>query len=1142
METKQLKIAEQEAVLSETKSQIVSASAGSGKTTVMIKKILKILTEQECRVDELLVLTYTKSAASEMKKKLVEKLKEKAVEHEFLLEELDLVQSADISTFDSFCQKLVKKYFYVLDIDPSFGVLDGGEQAYLQGIALDKALAELKNFEPVTYENLLNNFSPARNEQNIKALVIEIFNYLTSVFNADEFWQQTFNMYDKKLRTAEVELCNYYNLNFSQLKQEFDELLLQAVENGFAGYAEYINSISSYIDSILLLKDLGEKVDFVNTISLKALYAQKNDEIGFKEKISEVKKAFAKLCDDIKKEYVDSKNIENSYENCEILIKNLKKLVDLFQIAYLEQKNISNSRDFNDIERLAIKLLQNPQINAEIKQNYKKIFVDEFQDANRVQEQIINLIDDGNLFFVGDTKQSIYAFRQSEPQIFLDIEKKFAMAENASAKTLNSNFRTNKNILDFVNKIFNVIMTPKTCGIDYQKNAQFVPKAEYEDLPNEVCVSLDIILNNEQSTEALPMTSVYSIKQNASNNSALSAYDCESAYICQKITELLGQDIFDKELGKTRRVNFGDITILLAKRGSFLKTLLKHLKNVGIPYVVNVNNNLEDCYDNMVLYNLLRLAMNSQDDYATYSVISSALFDFCDAELAEIKQYSLNEKYFYNCLKAYSNVENDLAQKVKGFFNVLNEFCFEVKYKGIFYALNKIVRQSNYLLKIEQDDGYAERKLNLLAYINSFSGSKFNFDLNSYILYRETAVRKEKVQADKSFTSAVEITTMHSSKGLEYPVVILPFLNQDYTKEPTHSEIKINKDLGIGIKNYDSDERSVFGGIFYNACKIKNKQIEISEKIRLLYVATTRAKNKLIMTGTMAKGFKKIKKDSDIFSINNYLALIVGALPENIVNQINEKTEQGCSLFNNNKLQLNVQGVSIKEPTQDAQQIFQQLNRLEEEKLVEFLNRDIKQSASNIALKNSVSEFAFDDDASQTFAPINFNISEHLSQKASDVGTLYHKLLQLCDFNQIKKVDDIKVFAECNFSKEDVSIFNQIGYDNIFNNIVKIQSLIPANALLLKEQKFVMRVKHCEVVDGGEDCYILVQGVIDLLIISDNKIILVDYKHSKKTDEEIKQTYERQLQLYSLALSKRFKGQNVQKIIVNLRKNSLIYM
>lgn len=1138
---KMKKIQEQDDVVYENRSQIVSASAGSGKTTVMIRKVVEHIKDKDCHVDEVLILTYTTASALEMKKKLVERLKKESVNNEFLQDELDVVQTADICTIDSFCQKLVKKYFYILNIDPSFGILEAGDQVVLQGRALDFAIDKLKEKCPEDYENLITNLSASRSEQKIKDLILEIYNYLTAVFDEKSFWSQTLDLYDKNKKIAENELNNHYTEKLVNIKNEFDNLLIQAKRLNFVKYVEYINGVNSAVDSLILEKDFGKFVCYCSQISFATLKAISEDEIDFKSKIVYVRDKFKKIFAQIKTEYIDEKNISNSYDNCKSLILALKNLYDFFVEFYKKEKSKNNTFDFDDIERLAIKLLEDDRANAEIKNSYKKIFVDEFQDANRVQEKIIFLIENNNLFFVGDTKQSIYGFRQSEPDIFLDIEKRFENSTTACAKKLNCNFRTNKNILEFANFVFSEIMTIESCDIDYQNKAQFEPMADFEDLPNENCVSLDILLKRQDGNEKTKITNVYSVKQNACSNEILGDNDYESAYICQKITELLGQDIFDKDSEKVRKINFNDIAILVNKRGAFLQTLLKHLKKTNIPYVVNVNQNLEECYDNQVLFSLMKLTQNFQDDYALYSVLSSYLFDFCDMDLGVIKGEFLDEKFFYNCLLKYANLDNALAKKITEFIEKLQQFTFDVKYKGIYFALDKIIKDSNYLIKINNDEDYQERRLNINAFVNSFANSEYNFNLSEYILYRETTVRQEKVQTDKSFSKAIEITTMHSSKGLEYPVVILPFLSQDFLKSPVLSDIKINKYLGVGIKDFNEDERSVRNGIFYNACKIKNTKQEISEKIRLLYVAMTRAKNKLIMVGTLSGEVEKIGKN--IFEKNNFLSLIAGSLPSKLIEKINQKEEFSCPVWDNEKNILSCIKIGdIVAQNQPKDLIAKKSSLQEVEYLKNYLQKDIKQKASHIALKNSVSQFAFDDNASFVLAPKTFDISEHTPNNLSDVGTLYHKVLQVCDFDNIEIISDVQAFVECNFCDEDVEILKKIGYENIFDNIVKVKNLIAGFSNILKEQKFVMRAKHSDVVENGEDCYILIQGMVDLMAVGEKDVLLIDYKYTKKDNNTIINTYKKQIDLYEMALSKRFKGKNIHKIIINLRKNSLINM
>lgn len=1141
MENKQLVVPEQEEIIEvDGKNLIVSASAGSGKTSVMIRKISKHILSRDCSVEQLLVLTYTKTAAQEMKKKLVDKLRENVDNSPFLNDELELVQDSDISTFDSFCQKLVKRYFYVLNIDPSFNLLEGGEQNYQQGLAIDRAIRQLKKDKPEFYEVLLYHFSPKRDEEKIKEIIFSIYNYTTSILKIEDFFAKSCDFYEKKLKIAENYLNTYYTDYLLSIKRNLEELKKTSSDFEFNKYVLYINNLIINIERVLSEKSFSKKIDLIYEVEYGRLFQDKSDEIDFKTKIVKEKERLKKVFDSLKENFVSSKNVDNSYIECGKLCTAIFELLNIFIDKYNEIKKSINAYDFNDIERLTICLLEKDDICKEVKENYKYIFVDEFQDANAIQERIIFLLQNNNLFFVGDTKQSIYAFRQSDPEIFLNIEKNFLNDECSEAKTLNCNFRTNKNILNFVNKIFSVIMTEKTAGLDYYKKAQFVPKAQYLELNDEVNVSVNLI-NKREKEDKLQANEVYSVKENSINTSSRNEYDDECTFICEQVLLNLGKHIYDKDLQKERAVDFKDITILVSKRGNFLNTLCKHFTEVGIPYIVSANQNLEEMYDNIVLYNLLKYTENSKNDYALYTIASSPLFDFSLSELAYIKDKNLKSEFFYEAFEAFDE-DGEIFNKIQRLKNVVSNFAFNIRYKGIYFSLSQILKESQYLLKISFEDDFQNRKINIEEYVNSFSGSKYDNSLTDYLIYRETALRGQKVQSERQSIDAVEITTMHSSKGLEYPIVILPNLDADNFKQPGDNEIKINKEFGIGLKAYNEEERTVSNGIFYESCKLKNRQIEQSEKIRLFYVAMTRAKNKLILVGRNAGNYKTFQDDYDILSTNNFLTLTIGALPIDVVERINRGETFNQSLFESDKLQLsvlNIEAISIsqKEVVMPKVEHFEHI-----EKLSDFLNKNLKTLQKNIALKNSVSEFSFDNNqnSSINFAPQNMSIDEHLLHKASDRGTLYHKILELINFNNVNSESDVKQFINCNFSRDELDNVGGFDIENIYKNICLLKSYIPAKATVLKEQKFVMNIPYNQVVGGDIEDKILVQGIIDLLIIKDKEITLIDFKLTDKPNNYIRQKYRRQLELYEMAVSKGFKNARINKYILNLNKNEII--
>lgn len=1135
----EIKLPEQDAIMDfNGNNLIVSASAGSGKTTVMIKKIVKHILNKDCHVDELLVLTYTKSAAGEMKKKLVDKLRDNAENNPELENEIELVQSSDISTFDSFCQKLVKKYFYVLNIDPSFSILDEGEQNYNQGIALNKAIKELKTKNPEIYEKLLENLSPKRNEDKIKEIILQLYTYTTSILNLDNFVKKTENLYKKDQKIAENYLICYYDSIFDHHKKSLEKLKAKCANLGFDKYVIYINNLIINLEAFLCEKSFYKKIDFANTISFGRLQQSNNDEINLKDTIAKERDSLKKVLTTIKSSFANSQAIEESYEECSSLAIGIINLLKIFIDKYTLLKQSINAYDFNDIERLTIKLLENCSAQEEVKNTYKYIFVDEFQDANSVQEKIIFLIENNNLFFVGDKKQSIYAFRQSDPEIFSKLEERFLKEDGSDSKRLNCNFRTNKNILDFVNNIFSIIMTTKTADLDYKNKAMFDARAPYEDINGEVCVSLNII-NGSPQDDKKEIIDVYNVKENAFNSTFKNSHDDECSFICHEIIRLLGEKIYDKDLKATRELNLSDITILVSRRNSFLTTLTKHLSELGIPYIIGANENLEEVYDNLVLYNLLKISQNMNDDYALYTVLSSALFNFLDDDLANIRLFAKDCKYFYECLNKKSECNDLLGQKIRSFIALLNDFSFNVKHKGIFFALNNIITKTNYLLNISFEDNYPSRKLNIETYINSFVNSKYNYDVCAYLIYRDVAIRQEGAVKDTPAGDAIQITTMHSSKGLEYPVVFLPCLETDNFKSPGGSEIKINKDFGIGVKAYNDEERSVNKGIFYEACRLKNKEEEQSEKIRLLYVATTRAKNKLILSGKNQKNYFAFSNDYEIMNCNNYLSMILNSLNSDIIEKINNEKEFSDSLFNNEKIKINAFKVSTTNIT--SQKII--LPKKADDKIINELSKFLQkepQMHSCVPLKNSISSFAFDENASLNFAPKNLTTKEHLTESASDRGTLYHEILEKINFNNVNSEADVKQFIECNFAQEEIACLG-ILYSNIYNNIQKLKELIENNKIL-KEQKFVMKIKHSEIAGGDIDDNILVQGIIDLVIIKQNEIILVDYKLTTKQTQSIIEKYKKQVDLYALALSKQFKNVPIKKYILNLNKEELIKM
>lgn len=535
------KIPEQEAVKdSFGKNILVSASAGSGKTTVMISKIVKMITEKGVQVNDLLVLTFTKAASGEMKQRLIEALEEQAQNNPNLIEQIEEVELADICTFDSFCQKVVKKYFYALGVDPSFDLLEGSEAEELKDKALTLAINSYKTSHHNEMIQLLNVYSSNRTDKNLRELIKKIYSFSTSVLSFDEFENNCKNLFvgGENCLASQIVFENIKN-KLCSIEKSFNNQINYASKMGYTDYVKFINNELSKMQVYLKAESINQLIEHKDDYQTDKICAKDNlDENDFRSNIQKTKTKLKQEIDELaifgeQKDYISSINY------CNQITLSLLDLCKLFIQKYNQIKFSKNLYDYNDIERLVIKLLENDVIKQEIKNRYKYIFVDEYQDTNLIQETIVRSICNGtNLFYVGDLKQAIYGFRNSNPKIFIETQNEFennpATSENHN---LNCNFRSSGLVLDFCNQIFSVLMTEKTSSINYAQNAMFVSKAKYEK-SNAKAVSLNIIYNsNEKEENSTNKINIYSVKNHNESSSEEKDAILEARFVAEKITQ-----------------------------------------------------------------------------------------------------------------------------------------------------------------------------------------------------------------------------------------------------------------------------------------------------------------------------------------------------------------------------------------------------------------------------------------------------------------------------------------------------------------------------------------------------------------------------------------------------------------------------
>lgn len=1117
------------------KNIIVSASAGSGKTTVMIEKIIRLVRDHGLQIKNLLVLTYTTNSAQEMKQKLLQSLTKAAQQSPKLLAQIDDVSVADISTIHSFLQGVLKKYFSFVDLNPSFTILDANMVLTAQKQAFKNAFEKFENSDPENHKILLETYGNSRNNDKILSIVKKINSFLVSFDDAEKWCGEVAT----KLYQTDIE----NNIAISWIMQntkDFCDFYLPTLEE-ILQEATVINAekcVKYLTDHKLQLSALKfeNKDYFYNSRILKA----------FKKGIIRFGGNFADLTEKCKslKRYLDGfldsyihlneENFQKSIEKTKIIVEKLITLTLSFQNEYSKIKLEKNALDFDDLEKYMLKLLQNKNVCEEIKSKYDLIFIDEYQDANRVQEKILSLISKPtNRFMVGDMKQSIYAFRQAEPEIFHSIQEKYQTDPNSCSMKLNFNFRSNKAILNFVNVVFSKIMTLKTAQVDYKNKSKMVGDVDYKLPPN--CdipvVEIDIIRElkaDNDKKEPISFKEVYSVLNDNKLDKEAKKVEREAAVVAQKINSLLGKQIYIASEDKFREITFKDITVLMVKRSSYLDQFCKVLQSFKIPIYANTKDPLyKDTYV-ATLICLLKLCRNFRDDTSLAVALHSPFGGLSYEELSEIRLKNPDCKNFYECVE---NSKDD--PKIQAFYNLISELKFGIDFDGVYYTLYKIINRFNLKSKLQNTIDGQSSISKIDKFMEDFLTNGFNNDYISFLNFAEENYDEVKSPNFVTGENCVNITTMHSSKGLEYPIVFIVGTGDSFYGHDKEKEININKKFGIGVRFNDLESRVQTTTSAYEVIKQASKLDEFADKLRLLYVALTRPQNHLFIVGTLGAEeiLNQIKSDYQIIVENKYLPLILQSLPPQEIFKINSNQSFANKDYAVNIILANtVKIVDEDKASVDGGKVDNNVKQMFEK----YFNYKYPHQ-TQITLKNSVTSLLKaneDEFTSHNPTPQTFDFKEHQPAYSPEEGILYHSILEKIDFEKAKNFEYVQDFINQNYSQ------NQVDSQIIYNCAQVINQFNIKNHL--KEQQFMMQIPHKKIVENGSEENILVQGVIDLLLLGE-KTILIDYKLTNTTSTFIlEKRYKNQMRIYKIAAEKAIKKPVDEVYLLLIKQQKLV--
>lgn len=1077
---------EQKKILeNEKKNLVVSASAGSGKTFVVIEFLIKLVCERKTPLSKILVLTFTKAAANEMRSRLFKAfLKQKP--SPFLIEMLDEISISDISTIDSFCEKLIKRNISKLQIDENFKVLDERSSADLKLKAFLKTYDEMAQSDKEAFNDIY--FSFKKNKEQIYQCLNSLLSFTDSL--TKEQIQKIYN--DENLPL----LAEEYLLNLIKLYQQKGLNLLHslgaiegpwqefklALEEAFNFEGKDFWSYCLHFNLCLAPSLKRNKIDS----ELKEMFVKAR---SYLEKIMEITKNYTNM---------DNKQIKRLRQNK--LSKNILEMLRQFSQNYNDLKQKKDVLDFADLEKFTSTLLEDPNILASLQQKYSYIFIDEYQDTNTLQEGLLKpLAKNGNFVAVGDPKQGIYGFRNASMEIMNKDIKDFSSSEDGDALFLTGNFRSNKKILDFINSIFAVLMTEESAHIDYKNTSMLKGLVEFEQtsLP---AVIVDICDNGKCEEEKL--ADVYSVKEDSLSSNSKNALEVKD--IAYRIDEALNGEIYDAKLGKRRKVTEGDIAVLFRSRSPLMKDCVKCLQERGYSVLANVKDSLLDDGQIQVILSLLKLTLNLKDDISLASVMSSYLGGFTMGELVAFKG-SKDKSFYENVLESKDN-------KVKEFFKMIENFDFDCQVLGLSKALKKLFNEKNYDIYINSlpDSITKNNNFNQLFKIIA---SGYEQNIPALITYLENV----EISSASSPTSenAIIVTTIHATKGLEYPIVILAGSGESLSKVYNKPYI-IEKEFGLGTYLYDfSDNTRIPSPIFLADKQIRRQKEEESE-LMIFYVALSRAQNSLIIIGS--------KSEKDLFDSvkDNYLSMIFKALGKKFAQKFDDNFTEPDYSFNI------VKDVIFDERDSQSQRY---ITLSDHQKILDYIDYEYPyKNLCKINYKNSVTGILnLDEEHEKSLS------SQASSSSSIDQGLAYHEALKILDFDKINSMQDLMAEIEKSASLFTENYLALIDYQILLKDILLLKEICK-DKKLIKEREFIMSASLKELFGYQSENEVIVQGIIDLFSLDGD--FLIDYKFTSTTNDEILiKRYKEQLKLYSLAIKKAF-GREISKIYILSLKNA----
>lgn len=1139
--------AQQDAIDARGRNIIVSAAAGSGKTAVLVERVVRIITDENhpVDIDKLLIVTFTNAAAAEMKARISARLEEllrQSPGKRQLMRQLTLLPSAKICTIDSFCLNLARENFFTLGISQDFSVLDDSEAQIIADNALDTVLDVFYEEGDSDFNLLVETLSSPKDDGAFVSAVKKTYEYISAQPQPIRWLEKMIEYHSPEIafedsvwyepmRDYAVERLNYV----SNLIRECISLVDEQDETA-QKYFDVLNYDFALVDSLISSFEDGwdSAVEAFRNISFPTLYGngKKKYVPPFKAEITQRRDLYKDIVKSVAANTsITSARFAEDNEKTYPVLKMLLRVIERFSNELRKLKDERNAYTFSDIEHFALELLTDTDENGkwipsdsakELQSGFYEILVDEYQDTNEAQDALFRLLSDGNnRFMVGDVKQSIYRFRLAMPYIFNQKKETYKDYEKSapgeSARIiLDRNFRSRREICNFTNFLFSKVMSEKAGELDYDEREYLNSAAEYPER-DRPCIYLKV-----------------------SDSVKLSEADGQEAHtIARIILDKIKarEQVYDK--GKQRDIRYGDFAILLRNSRNHIMNYNEVLTSYGIPVVCDSSSNLLECSEVKMLLSLLRVIDNPSRDISLLAAMMSPVYGFTADELTKIKLEDGGAKR-----SLYASVVNSKSEKAVDFLSdikMLSETAvtmpvssfirFLCEYKSIFAFANALGNGEQRCANIHSFISFAER-------FDSSQGAGLSSFIRLVNRIAEGDRGVESAPLSAAGENAVSIMSIHHSKGLEFPVVILAGAERKYNYDDLKGKILFNPKYGVSIKRHNEEYLYQTDTIQHTVLKNLNKNAALSENLRVLYVAVTRAKEQFIALISPENLENRINKLAcriasgsidpvicrDIIRDGDFL--LAAAMLHSDGARLRELSEirisyENCDFAIDTEIITPFEGEQAESETISAEADFQTVQLIKDRLSYSYPGALL----GAVSSKLNASELDDTEKGDEFFASSKPVFMNDGGLTPGQKGTAMHTFMQFCDYSASKndlESEIARLVSEGFLTEEQGNSLNREALNAFFGS--EFAGRIFNSDHIYREIKVSSFVPVSELYGIDSDEKVLVRGISDCVFEENGSLVLVDYKTDRvKTEKELLERYRKQIAFYSKVVSKTLK-------------------